>query len=92
MFSEGKVKYTPQDMRFTTKDGALYVYVMATPTEAITVKSLATGAENSQPVADVKLLGSDESLHWTQSDDGLVIDKPAAFPTEDVVAFKVAFK
>jgi alpha-L-fucosidase len=92
MFSEGKVKYTPQDLRFTTKDGALFVYVMATPTEAITVKSLATGAENSQPVADVKLLGSDEALHWTQSADGLVIDKPAAFPTQDVVAFKVAFK
>ena len=59
---------------------------------AVTVKSLATNAENSQPVADVKLLGSDEQLHWKQSDDGLVIDKPAAFPIEDVVAFRVTFK
>ena len=43
-------------------------------------------------MADVKLLGSDEQLHWQQTDDGLVIEKPAAFPIEDVVAFKVTFK
>jgi alpha-L-fucosidase len=92
MFSEGKIKYTPQDLRFTTKDGALYVYVMATPTEAVTIKSLATSAEHTQPVAEVKLLGSDEQIRWSQSSDGLVIEKPAAFPTEDVVAFRVVFK
>jgi alpha-L-fucosidase len=91
-FSEGKVKYTAEDMRFTTKDGALYIYVMQTPTDAITVKSLASHAEHAQPVAEVKLLGSDEQLHWKQSDDGLVIEKPAAFPIDDVVAFRVAFK
>jgi alpha-L-fucosidase len=91
-FTEGKVTYTPQDLRFTTKAGALYVYVMATPTEAITVKSLATGGEHAQPVADVTLLGSNEPITWKQSDDGLLIDKPAAFLTEDVVAFKVTFK
>jgi alpha-L-fucosidase len=91
-FTEGKTKYTAEDMRFTTKDGALYVYVMATPTDAVTVKSLATGGESSQPVADVKLLGSDLPLHWTQVDAGLVIDRPAAFPIEDVVAFKVTLK
>jgi alpha-L-fucosidase len=98
MFSERELAYTPQDMRFTTKDGALYVFVMAPPSDAVTVKSLAAGSEFAQPVASVKLLGSDEQLQWDQGQDGLVIAKPAILPSlpaaagEHVVAFKVTFE
>ncbi len=92
MFSEGKVAYTAQDLRFTTKDGALYIYVMAVPEQDVVVKSLAAGAEHSCAVASLKLLGSDEEIHWNQNQDGLVITKPAKFPSNEVVAFKVTFK
>jgi alpha-L-fucosidase len=91
MFSEGKVKYTPQDLRFTTKDGALYIYVMAVPDADIVVKSLGLGGELSQSVADVALLGSDDGIDWDQDQDALVIHKPRKFPSAEVVAFKVTF-
>ena len=92
MFNERSLDYTAEDMRFTTKDGTLYVYLLATPAGAITVNSLADGAKYAQPVAEVKLFGSDETLRWEQSNEGLVIEKPVKMPDQNVVAFKVIFK
>ena len=92
MFNEGKVKYGQEDIRFTTKDGALYAYVLGVPTGAISIKSLGSGAEVSQAISDVKLLGSDEALKWEQGKEALVIEKPEKIVSEDVIAFKVTFK
>jgi alpha-L-fucosidase len=92
MFNERNLNYSPADMRFTTKNGALFVYLMAKPGGAITVKSLATNAKFTQPVATVKLLGSDETLDWQQTDAGLVIEKPATLLEHNVVAFKISFE
>lgn len=92
MFNERSIEYTSDDMRFTTKDGALYVYLLAKPVSAITVKSLAKGAKFTQPVATVELLGSDETLDWKQADAGLIIEKPASLPDQNVVAFRAIFQ
>ncbi len=92
MFNENSLDYTARDMRFTTKDGNLYVYLLAKPAGAITVKSLASGAKHREAVADVTLLGSGEKLSWKQTDAGLVIEKPAKMPEQTVAAFKVRFE
>jgi alpha-L-fucosidase len=90
-FSERDVAYTTQDLRFTTKNGALYVFVMAPPTEAVAVKSLGLGTEHARPVAAVSLVGSDDTIRWDQRPDALVIDVPKKLPAEHVVAFRVTF-
>jgi alpha-L-fucosidase len=92
MFSEGRDNYTAQDIRFTTKNGNLYVFVLGVPKEPVTVKSLGLAAEFAKPIATVKLLGSDEVVQWNQADDALAISPPAKPPTDHAIAFRVTFK
>jgi alpha-L-fucosidase len=84
--------YTQNDLRFTTRNGNLYVFVMALPTEAIAVKSLGLAAGLAPPIAAVALVGSDEPVRWRQDEDALKIEKPARLPSADVISFKVTFK
>jgi alpha-L-fucosidase len=92
MFNEGKVKYTAADLRFTTKDGALYVFALGVPTDDIAVKALGRSSATTQPVSKIKLLGSDAPITWDQADDALTIHKPNQFSSQDVVAFKIDFQ
>ena len=42
---QAKTPYTAQDIRFTTKDGAVYAYLMAWPADGkVTIHALATPA------------------------------------------------
>jgi alpha-L-fucosidase len=84
--------YTQNDIRFTTRDGRLYMFVMAIPTEAIAVKSLGLAAGLAPPIAVVSLVGSNEPVRWKQDEDALRIEKPARMPSADVISFKVTFK
>jgi alpha-L-fucosidase len=78
------------DLRFTTKGGVLYVFVMGQPTFRTLVRSLATDtALQVGKVTSVELVGHDGPLTWTQDRSGLSIDLPAALPTRHAVAFRV---
>jgi alpha-L-fucosidase len=92
MFNEGKLGFGAQDIRFTTKGAVLYAYTLGVPSEAITIKSLARGAPFSKAVDAVALLGSNETIKFEQTDSALVIQKPDAFPADDVIGVKVTFK
>lgn len=83
---------TGADVRFTTKDGALYAFVMGhNPRESrITSLAPARGLE-SRRVARVELLGSDEPMKWTLGADGLLIASPQRWPSEHAVTFKIQF-
>lgn len=84
--------YTQSDLRFTTRDGKLYVFVMAIPTEAIAVESLGLAAGLAPPIAAVSLVGSNEPVRWKQDREALHIEKPARMPSADVISFKVTFQ
>jgi len=85
--------YQPTDIRFTTKNGALYVFCMSTPTEDIQIKSLGKLSKYSnKAIASISMLGSNEKLQWKQNDNALVISKPTKLPEYKVVAFRVNFK
>jgi alpha-L-fucosidase len=89
--ADKELPYTQEDIRFTTKDGALYAFVMALPNAAITIESLGSNAEQVRPVKSIQLLGSKEPVRWTQAQDTLKIERPDHFPSEDVIAFKITF-
>jgi len=89
---DAKLPYTQKDIRFTTKDGALYAFVMALPTQAITITSLGWDAELVRPIQAVELVGSGEPVRWEQGKDTLTIQKPERFPSENVIAFKITFR
>jgi alpha-L-fucosidase len=85
--------YESADFRFTTKAGALYVFEMAVPPGDIRLTSLGIKSGYvDKPIARVTLLGSTEKLKWTQTDDALVITKPANLPQWKVVGYKIEFK
>jgi len=86
-------KFNSKDIRFTTKDGFLYAYCLGTPAEDIVIKSLAKNSRfRLDPVASVKMLGSDVKLKWSVTEKGLVIKKPAKLPIWQVTGFKIEFK
>jgi len=82
--------YTAEDLRFTTKAGALYAIVMELPADhTVLVKSLAANSPLGRKVAGVTLLGYTGTLVWTQDDAGLHVRLPDAMPSEYAVALKV---
>jgi len=85
--------YESSDIRFTTKDKALYAFCMESPTQNINIRSLGTNSKvSAERVASVKMLGSSEKLKWNQEGDALVITKPEKLPEWKVVCFKIEFK
>ncbi len=86
---ENKKDYSQADIRLTTKDGNLYAFVLATPTEDIVIKTLATGGVLDNTIESVSMMGSDETISWTRSDKGMTIELPKSLSDELVVGFKV---
>lgn len=87
--------YKATDLRFTTKDGNLYVFCMTAPAEDIKIQSLGKKSKlNTQKVASVKMFGTDAKINWEQTADALVISAPATVPVEKVpvIGFKIEFK
>lgn len=93
-FNEGKGKsFTAEDIRFTTKGDTLYSFVMGVPKTAVTIKSLGHHAGLlEKPISQITLLGSDEKLKWSQTDDALVIETPQNQPSDIAVVFKITSK
>lgn len=92
MFSEHKTHYDARDLRFTTKDGALYIFPLGMPDGEVAVKALGSNSTLSQPIGGITLLGSGEKLRWRQTEQALVISKPEHAPAIDTIAFKVTFR
>ncbi len=89
---ENKKKFAQEDIRFTTKDGVLYAFVLATPSEDINIKSLAKSGLLEQKIASVELLGSKEKLNWTRTTSGLEIKRPKRLPVATVNGFRIQLK
>jgi alpha-L-fucosidase len=81
---------TTEDVRFTTKGGTLYAYVMGVPSQAVTIQALAQGgAQNVGKIQNVEMLGYGGKLSWNQSASGLKIEIPAQKPSEHATGFKI---
>ena len=89
---ENKKKFSQQDIRFTTKDGVLYAFVLTPPTENILIKTLASGGLLESQIAGVKLMGSDEKIIWSRSAEGLTISLPKKLPDTLVTGFSINLK
>lgn len=82
---QAETPYTGQDMRFTTKDGAIYVFLMAWPADGkVLIKSLA-----NDHVKNMKMLGSEEKLKWRHADDGWEVTMPQNKPCKFAYCIKV---
>ena len=95
-FVEGKVQYGSEDVRFTTKDRALYAYFLGWPADGkLTIRTLKKDPASPGPldknIAGLSLLGSDEKVVYTQDAEGLHVTLPAKAPSEGACALKLTF-
>ena len=92
-FNEGARKdMTYEDVRFTTKGGALYAFVMGWPDSGgqVAIKALgASGPHASANIADIQLLGHGK-VTYRMEQDGLKIQLPDRRPGEHAFAFKIS--
>lgn len=80
-------KYTAQDIRFTTREDVLYAIALAWSEKEITVRSI----DENLKVNHVSMLGSNEELIWSQTNEGLKVHFPKVKPSEYAHAFKITF-
>ncbi|CAA6697452.1 MULTISPECIES: alpha-L-fucosidase [unclassified Lentimonas] len=104
VFGEGPVKmkdgrqgenhtdFSQQDIRFTQKDGTLYAFVLAPPTNDIVIKTLASGGLLDQKIEAVELMGSNETIRWNRDASGLTVALPKSLPETSVVGFRIILK
>ncbi|RZJ80688.1 MAG: alpha-L-fucosidase, partial [Brevundimonas sp.] len=90
MFGEGAQRpWTAQDVRFTTRAGALYALPLDWPDGGdITVRALGRGALNGASVERVELLGGG-TVAFSQADDALSISPPDRRPVAYAPAFRI---
>jgi alpha-L-fucosidase len=87
----GRKPLTPKDIRFTVKNGKLYVFTLGWPEGDIEVQSLGSTANlwNSK-IQNIRLLGSEEKLKWTIGPHALRITRPAHQPCQYAIVFEVS--
>ena len=84
---DAEVQYTPQDFRFTTKDDTIYAISMGQPAKEVTIESLK--ALYPGEISSVSMLGVEQPLEWTLTEDGLKITPPVDLPSKNAVTFKI---
>lgn len=86
--------FTSEDIRFTTKNGKLYAIVLDWPNDRnINIKSLSSTSELcEQEIADVKLVGSDKKVKWSQEQDALSAKLPKDKPCDFAFVLEISFK
>ena len=88
-FSERhKVVYTAEDIRFTTKNYALYTICLGWPGEKVIIRSLKMLYRSD--ICSVRMLGVDKELEWSLTEVGLKIKTPNEKPCEHAYVFKIS--
>ncbi|HMC60747.1 MAG TPA: alpha-L-fucosidase C-terminal domain-containing protein, partial [Candidatus Solibacter sp.] len=86
----------PSDVRFTTRNGALYTFVMGWPEKEAVVPTLALGGKlgAGKPgvgkIRSVELLGYKGKVKFTQDEIALKVELPQERPCDHAVTLKIA--
>jgi alpha-L-fucosidase len=91
------LKFTPQDIRFTSKDNILYATALDWPGEKIVIKSLAPRGRTwaglyPSEIVSITMLGDGKELKWEMTKEGLVIQTPTVKPGDYAFTFKITRK
>lgn len=93
----GELRYTAQDIRFTSKENILYAIALDWPSDSITIKSLVPNGRTwiglyPSEIASITMLGDGKELNWKMTKEGLVIETPKEKPCDYAFAFKIVRK
>ena len=85
--------FTASDIRFTTKRNTLYAICLGWPGREALIKSLGSGSPlSARQIAQIRLLGAQEPLMWSQDRSGLRIQLPAVKPCDHAFAYKIVLQ
>ncbi len=90
---DNRAPLTARDVRFTTRNGFLYAFLLGRPDDSSAVlASLSTRSPQlgGRKVADVTLLGQGGKLAWAQTEQGLAVKLPEQLPSGHAIALKIA--
>ena len=90
---DNRAPLTARDVRFTTKDGILYAFLLGRPAGGqalLTSLSTRSPQLDGRRVAAVTLLGQGGPLAWSQTEGGLAVRLPEQLPSEHAIALKIA--
>lgn len=80
--------YTPEDFRFTAKNGSVYAIELARPKDGrAVIRALASG--KGATVKDVALLGAKAPVRWRQTPEGLLLKMPDGAPQELAYVYRI---
>lgn len=82
---------TAKDIRFTTKGDNIFVCCMGVPYETIRVNKLTQEALGGKQIKAIKLLGSNESVTYSQDGNGVSIQPPKVKPSEYGIVYRLEF-
>jgi alpha-L-fucosidase len=90
-FNEKNLRYSAEDIRFTTRGTTLYAILLGWPEgRNVRVASLASGKDQlGQAVRQVQLLGSGAPLKWAQGTEGLQVELPTEKPGKHAYVLKI---
>jgi alpha-L-fucosidase len=92
-FNEGKGKtFTGEDIRFTTKGGAVYAMPLGSPTDGkVLIKSLKQGSEHfPQNIAQISLVGTNQPLEFMRNQEGVTVKLPDSVTNEFAFALRIS--
>jgi alpha-L-fucosidase len=82
---------TASDVRFTTRNGSLYAFVMGWPEKEAAIPTLALGGKLAVgKIRNVELLGHKGKVKFTQDETALKVELPPEKPSDYAVTFKIA--
>ncbi|MDQ8202808.1 alpha-L-fucosidase [Pelagicoccus sp. SDUM812003] len=85
--------YTAADIRFTTKDEALYAIVMQHPDsdQTITIKALGSDSDlaSDKTIQSVRLLGASQEIEWSRDAEGLHVLIPEEISSPHTLTLEI---
>jgi alpha-L-fucosidase len=86
----GRKELTADEVRFTTKGGTLYAFIMGWPEKLVLIKPLATSSPLSPPkIRNVELLGYKDKVTWIQDEQGLTVVMPEQKSSDYAITLKI---
>lgn len=86
-----KLKYSAEDIRYTTKDNVIYAMTLGMPEagKRIILKGFTSNRHTkSLKVKSVSALGTNQPINWSLTKEGLVVEVPV-MSGDDALVFKV---
>lgn len=83
-------QFTPEDFRFTYKNGFIYAFQMRPNGKDVVIKSLRKHAEHDFLTNEITLLSTGESLEYERNEKALIIKASENFKSDKPICFKIS--